>query len=60
MGMGMPMGMFPGPMGLPGPVRSVSPPRDLLIVQGMGPFMPGLRPGLAGFGGPIGPVSMLL
>ena len=22
----------------------------------MGPFMPGLRPGLAGFGGAIGPV----
>jgi hypothetical protein len=42
--MGMPpMGMFPGPMGIPGP--------------GMGPFMPGPRPGLGGFGGPIGPVS---
>lgn len=42
--MGMPpMGMYPGPMGIPGP--------------GMGPFMPGLRPGLGGFGGPIGPVS---
>jgi hypothetical protein len=40
-----PMGMFPGPMGIPGP--------------GMGPFMPGLRPGLGGFGGPIGPVSTL-
>lgn len=39
--MGMPMGMFPGPMGMPGP--------------GMGPFMPGLRPGLNGFGGPLGP-----
>jgi hypothetical protein len=38
--MGMGMGMFPGPMGMPGP--------------GMGPFMPGLRPG---FGGPMGPVS---
>ncbi|OCF45693.1 hypothetical protein I317_00596 [Kwoniella heveanensis CBS 569] len=37
----MGMGMFPGPMGIPGP--------------GMGPFMPGLRPGMAGFGGPIGP-----
>ncbi|KAL7422817.1 hypothetical protein Q5752_002113 [Cryptotrichosporon argae] len=37
----MGMGMFPGPMGMPGP--------------GMGPFMPGLRPGLAGFGGPLGP-----
>ncbi|WVQ86046.1 hypothetical protein IAT38_008214 [Cryptococcus sp. DSM 104549] len=36
-----PMGMFPGPMGVPGP--------------GMGPFMPGLRPGMSGFGGPIGP-----
>ncbi|WRT70644.1 uncharacterized protein IL334_007642 [Kwoniella shivajii] len=41
MGMGMGMGMFPGPMGIPGP--------------GMGPFMPGLRPGMPGFGGPIGP-----
>lgn len=40
--MGMGMGMFPGPMGMPGP--------------GMGPFMPGLRPG---FGGPMGPVSRI-
>ncbi|RXK40622.1 hypothetical protein M231_02077 [Tremella mesenterica] len=39
--MGGPFGMFPGPLGMPGP--------------GMGPFMPGLRPGLTGFGGPIGP-----
>ncbi|WVN89721.1 uncharacterized protein L203_104951 [Cryptococcus depauperatus CBS 7841] len=35
------MGMFPGPMGIPGP--------------GMGPFMPGLRPGISGYGGPLGP-----
>ncbi|TYJ54390.1 hypothetical protein B9479_004978 [Cryptococcus floricola] len=37
----MGMGMFPGPMGIPGP--------------GMGPHMPGLRPGLNGYGGPLGP-----
>lgn len=28
----------------------------LIHAQGMGPYMPGLRPGMAGFGGPIGPV----
>lgn len=27
--------------------------------MGMGPFMPGLRPGMNGFGGPIGPVGPL-
>ncbi|WVQ70693.1 hypothetical protein IAR50_000215 [Cryptococcus sp. DSM 104548] len=37
----MGMGMFPGSMGIPGP--------------GMGPHMPGLRPGLNGYGGPLGP-----
>ncbi|WVR08584.1 hypothetical protein IAU60_005639 [Kwoniella sp. DSM 27419] len=41
MGPMRPMGMFPGPMGVPGP--------------GMGPFMPGSRPGMPGFGGPMGP-----
>jgi hypothetical protein len=30
---------------------------NALTLKGMGPYMPGLRPGLAGFGGPIGPVS---
>ena len=55
--MGM-MGMFPGPMGIPGPVSVLNDCRmdTSDAKKGMGPFMPGLRPGLAGFGGPIGPV----
>ena len=63
MGMNMPMGMFPGsmgmpgPMGIPGPVNFFSVWRDGTNRQGMGPYMPGLRPGLNGFGGPLGPVS---
>ena len=52
----MGMGMFPGPMGIPGPV-SLKRFSTVTKSQGMGPFMPGLRPGLGGFGGPLGPVS---
>lgn len=64
MGMNMPIGMFPGPMGMPGPMGIPGPVSyaynylTQLNTKGMGPFMPGLRPGLNGFGGPLGPVSV--